>query len=340
MRVTIREIARLANVSRGTVDKVLNNRPGVKKETREKVLQIIKDLNYQPNIIGKALVQNSHPYKIEVILTPDYNPYIQETLKGIQHAIDEYEPFGLEVSVKMLPTLDPEEEIKILSELDPESCSGIAIFPLNDPRIWERINQLSALNIPVVTFNSRVEEIHSICHIGQDHYKSGRTVAGLLARSLAPDAKIGVIVGSYTMSCHHERLHGFRDKLKESFPDITIVAEQPNQDRSDEAFRLTKEYLQQYPALSGIYITGGGVQGVGQALDLHKKDNFHVICHDLTPDSRELLKKGVVDFAISQSSFKQGYETIKIFFEYYFRKQMPTSSIIEMPINIFTDELV
>ena len=47
MAVTIKEIAALANVSRGTVDKVLNNRPGVKDSTREKVLKIATELHYQ-----------------------------------------------------------------------------------------------------------------------------------------------------------------------------------------------------------------------------------------------------------------------------------------------------
>ena len=57
MPVTIKEIAALANVSRGTVDKVLNNRPGVKDSTREKVLKIAAELHYQPNAMARALQQ-------------------------------------------------------------------------------------------------------------------------------------------------------------------------------------------------------------------------------------------------------------------------------------------
>ena len=86
MGVTIKQIAELANVSRGTVDKVLNNRPGVKAETKAKILQIAKELNYQPNFLGKALVQSKDPTKLGIILTPDYNPFIQATLKGIHQA--------------------------------------------------------------------------------------------------------------------------------------------------------------------------------------------------------------------------------------------------------------
>ncbi|MEM5947096.1 LacI family DNA-binding transcriptional regulator [Spirochaetia bacterium 38H-sp] len=55
MKLTINEIARLANVSKSTVSKVLNNYPGINKNTREKVLKIVKETQYEPNIIARAL---------------------------------------------------------------------------------------------------------------------------------------------------------------------------------------------------------------------------------------------------------------------------------------------
>lgn len=84
MSVTIKQIAALANVSRGTVDRVLNNRPGVNPDTREKVLRIAKELHYQPNFLAKALVNSKENIKLGVILTPDYNPFIHEIIKGIE----------------------------------------------------------------------------------------------------------------------------------------------------------------------------------------------------------------------------------------------------------------
>lgn len=74
MAVTVKQIAELANVSRGTVDRVLNNRSGVSEATRQKVLKIAKELHYEPNFLAKALVSKKESLKIGVILTPDYNP--------------------------------------------------------------------------------------------------------------------------------------------------------------------------------------------------------------------------------------------------------------------------
>ena len=140
MSVTIKEIATMAGVSRGTVDKVLNHRPGVKQETKERVLKIIKEMNYQPNFLGKALVQSKDPLKIGIILTPEYNPYIQEILKGIRDAKAEFSAFGIEVITKMLKSLDPFEQLSIIEELVAEGVQGLAVFPLNNARVIDYLN--------------------------------------------------------------------------------------------------------------------------------------------------------------------------------------------------------
>ena len=160
MPVTIKEIAALANVSRGTVDKVLNNRPGVKDTTREKVLKIAKQLNYQPNFIGKALVHSRDPIKLGIILTPDYNPFVQDLLTGINNAQEEFSAFGIEVITKMMTSLEPAEQLSIINELVEANVSGMAVFPLDDPQVFSRINHLIENQMAVITFNSRIEGIH------------------------------------------------------------------------------------------------------------------------------------------------------------------------------------
>ena len=196
MSVTIKQIAELANVSRGTVDKVLNHRPGVKAETKTKVLQIAKELNYQPNFLGKALVQSKAPTKLGIILTPDYNPYIQALLRGINQAKEEFAPFNLDISVKMLVTLEPAELVNLLTDMSTDSYDGIAVFPIDDEQVKTKINQLAEQGIIIVTFNSKIEGIHDLCFLGQDHVQGGAAAAGLMGRLLPCGGEIGVIISS------------------------------------------------------------------------------------------------------------------------------------------------
>lgn len=338
MGVTIKQIAELANVSRGTVDKVLNNRGGVKEATREKVLRIAKELNYHPNLLGKALVQSKTPSKFGVILTADYNPFIQEIMAGIQRAQNEFEPFGIEIITKMLTTLEPAEQLSIINDLVNQNVNGMAVFPIDDPQIITRVNQLAENNTAIVTFNSKVPDINSLCFVGQNHHNGGRTAAELLYKLLRKELKVGVIVSSRNLSCHKDRLQGFMERMEENAFPVAIVDVQENQDHKEDAFRITLEYCNKYPDLDAIYITGGGVAGVGSALDIaNRKGTVRVICHDLTPDSRELLKSNVVDFVLDQNPEEQGYQIIKVLFDYCMKGITPPEQI-DIPIFISVNE--
>ena len=341
MAVTIKQIAKLAGVSRGTVDKVLNHRPGVKEETKLKVLKIAKEMNYQPNFLGKALVQSKEPVKIGIVLTPDYNPFIQEMLTGVQNAQKEYEVFGIEIIIKMPVSLEPAEQISILNEMENEQVAGIAIFPIGDPRVRTKINQLVDKGIALITFNSVLDGVNDMCFIGQDHKKGGRTAAGLMSKLLPNGGSIGIIISSYQLSCHQDRLQSFLEKTKETLHPLTILKVEENQDRKEDAFKITLEYLNQFPELDGIYITGGGIAGVGSAISLSaKKKKIFLICHDLIPDTLMLLKDGTVDFALGQSPEFQGYQLVKILFDYLIKKQKPPSKHIEIPITIATQDSI
>ena len=341
MAVTIKQIAELAGVSRGTVDKVLNGREGIKAETKDRVLRIADELNYKPNYLGKALVQSKAKTKIGVILTPEYNPFVHEIIQGIHVAQEEFRLFGLEIKIKMLSSLEPAEQIAMLNQFENEEYSGVAVFPLNDEQVIRKINYMSDNGIAIITFNSRIEEIHDICFIGQNHYRGGRTAAGLMCKLLHDGGSVGIIISSRHLSCHQDRLKGFQDRIHETCPAIQIVETAENKDRTDLAFQIMLEYTRAYPDLKGVYITGGGYGGVGRALEMvNKSRDTKVICHDVIPETFDLLKNGTVDFTLGQNPEQQGYMLIKTMFEYLIKQQKPSGKVIDIPIEIITEDIV
>jgi LacI family transcriptional regulator len=124
-QATIKKIAELANVSRGTVDRVLHDRQGVKPAVRQRVLEIAAALNYKPNLLGRSLANLHDDISIGIVLSPEYNPFIEDILKGVRAASDEFKPFGFKVIVKMLDTLDPSEQLEILDQLVAQGINGI-----------------------------------------------------------------------------------------------------------------------------------------------------------------------------------------------------------------------
>lgn len=336
---TIRDIAKLANVSRGTVDKVLNRRPGVKEETRRRVEKIIKELDYQPNPIGRALVNSKVITKIGVVLTPVHNQFIQVTLDGIRSAANSLKPYGIEVITRMSSMLEPTEQLNILHALKEEGTKSIALFPLDDPAIINYANQLIAEGTSLITFNSDIKKINRLWFIGQNHVKSGRTAAELFEKMLPDGGKIGIIISSEYLACHRDRLRGFQERLNEGCKGLEIIGITPNQDTKEKAFQITMDYLNNHPDLKAIYITSGGTAGIASALQLTENiGKIKVICHDLLPISRELLTDCVVDYVIDQSAFEQGRLIISTLFDYQMMRQIPDPGVCSIPIYIRSKE--
>lgn len=82
MRVTIRQIAEESGVSRGTVDRVLNNRGKVRPEVEERVRKVAEELGYKPNLLGRALIKMKENIKIGVILQDTGTPYLKHYRMG------------------------------------------------------------------------------------------------------------------------------------------------------------------------------------------------------------------------------------------------------------------
>lgn len=340
MAVTIKQIAEYAGTSRGTVDKVLHNRPGVKDSTRARVLKIIKELNYHPNIIGRALVMNNNPIKLGVIVTPDFNYYIQQVLDGIHAALNEVTPFGITYSIKALTSFDPEEEIALIDELIAENCAGIAVFPIDDPIIIEKVNELYESGMTIVTYNSYIDNIKNMCYIGQDNLLAGKTAGSLACRICDPESEIAVIISSHMLSGHSLRLGGFREKLKKAAPGIRFCEIRESFDSDEESYLQTKYLCEKYPGLSCIYITGGGCTGVCRALkDIGLDHQVRVICHDIPPAGIPYLQEGLIAFSIEQDGYDQGYQLIKVLYNYLFKFEVPESQI-QAPTRIITEELL
>ena len=100
---TIKQIAEKAGVSRGTVDRVLNNRSGVNEETARRVLEIARLLDYKPNKAGKALAAQKNKFLIGIMVFSRKNPYFDAVIRGFEEKAEELTFYGLEILIKRVP---------------------------------------------------------------------------------------------------------------------------------------------------------------------------------------------------------------------------------------------
>lgn len=155
MGVTIRQIAEAAGVSRGTVDRALNNRGRIKPEVAEHIRQIAEEMGYKPNQLGRALSMSKNNIKIGVILQAAETPFMQCVLEGIERAKEEVDSLGGTVILCKIPHISNRDTIDAMEYMRKEGVSAIAMVPIEEEEIKKHINLfVEEYHIPIVTFNS------------------------------------------------------------------------------------------------------------------------------------------------------------------------------------------
>ena len=309
MRITVETVARMSGVSRGTVDRVLHNRPNVRPEVRDRILEVMKELDYKPNAAASALAFSRKTRKVGVILPQWKGFFKEEIFRGVEDARRELNTYGVEVLIAECPSDEPDICVKKISEFTAEGVNGLCLCAQDNPLIREKISELK---IPVITFNSDIEESRRVCFVGQDLVRSGRIAAEIMVKCVCNE-KILIVVGNMKFSAHRQRLQGFLDRMaeynraKENF----IVVESFNE--YSRTLRLVEENLHANEKIRGIYMVNESVAACAQAVkNLSPKPKPIIICHDLPRSTKALLKSGEVDFALEQDIYSQGLKSLQL----------------------------
>lgn len=314
--VTMKEIADLANVSRGTVDRVLNNRGSVNPQTAEKVRQIARTLGYKPNRAGMALAAQKKKLRIGVVLFGPENPFFQQVLEGITRKAEELAAYDCTVLIRRV-IFDAGAQLSAIDELMDLGIHGLVITPYNDPLIIEKINRLQEQGIPVITSNTDIQGSSRLAYVGSNYYEGGRTAGGLMRLVTEGKANLGIITGSSQVLCHTERIAGFLDVIRKTAPDIQLLTVAKNHDDEFESYEVTKRFLEEYPQADAIFFAAAGLQGGCRAiLNTGRQNHMKVICFDAETAVPSMVECGLVCASISQQPRKQGSLPLELLFDF------------------------
>ena len=330
---TIKEIASLAGVSRGTVDRVLNHRGAVNPQTEAKILEIVRALDYKPNKAGIVLAAQKKNLRLGVVLLGIGNPFYDDVLSGVHDKAAELEGYNCSVLIRQTE-YSLEQQLTAIEELVAEGINGLAISPYNDNAVREKINFLCDQGIPVVTLNTDIENSRRMAYVGSNFYRSGETAAGLMHLMTKDNVFVGIVSGSQNVLCHTERIAGFRH-VTASYQNIHIVDTITNNDDDQVSFELTKKLLSDHPEINAVYFTAGGVYGGCRAIeDSVRKNDTVVITNDLVPTTRQYMEKGLIAATICQQPFLQGYNPLAILFTCLTTGEMPTAENNYVDVDI------
>lgn len=309
-RITIQMLAESVGVSRGTVDRVLHDRPSVKPEIRERVLRVAQKSGY----LAQITAEEADPKRIAVVL-PGSGWFTaelrREWLRGVEDAKRVVEPLGFEVTLVECETDLPNEIAEKIAQLKSQGLDALAISAKNSPVMQQVIGGLVSEGIPVVTFNSDLPESDRQCFVGQDLYRSGKVAASLICKLTGRRDHILMVAGNLEIDAHNRRVQGFRDKcVAEGIaPERLYLAESYNE--YVLTYNKISEALARDPALRAIYMANESVPACVEAIRRSgRREKIMVVGNDLSVVTRKLLASEEVDFIIEQNVYGQGYRPV------------------------------
>lgn len=332
MKLTISQIAKMAQVSRGTVDRVIHNRGSVSKETRKKIEDIIEKYDYQPNAIGRALSQKN-PYKIGVILIQEYVPFFRIIKKGVLDAIEQYKDYSIELCLKHLSGIDENEYIEILNQFE-NDVNALAVIGHNTKRISDKVNEIVEQGIPVLTMNIDLYDSLRNAYIGINNYQGGQCLGGLVKDVSKENTEILLLGGHKENKLENERLNGFLEIIN-SKSNIYCSNVLYTQDDPQKVYDCVKQKLMNH-TYDMVVTVGYGTHIICQSIDdlkLSKKPL--VFGFDLLPECEEYLKHGQLSYVVDQCAYLQGKQTITYICEYFIHQTPLPKGNVFLPISIY-----
>lgn len=331
--MTIKEIARICGVSRGTVDRVVNGRGKVRPDTEQRILKVLSENSYQKNIAGRALTIRKASPMIGVLVSGEGNPFFNEVIEGMRGAEKELSDYGVSLDIRLARGYDVDRQLLMIDELFKCGMSALVLQPINDERVRLKIGEIADESIPVVTVNTDIENSRRSVYVGSDYRLGGETAAGLVGLATGGEARLGIIEGVSTLLGHVQRLHGFTKRLSERYPNVRITAAASGRDDDETSYITTREMLSEHPDIDSLMIIAAGTGGVCRAVR-ENGGSFRIVAFDATPQTAEMMRLGVIRAVVCQQPYQQGYRAVRAAFDLLLTGQPPQSDSIIMENQI------
>lgn len=342
--IRIIDIARMAEVSVGTVDRILHNRGRVSEEKRLKVEKVLKEINYEPNMVARFLASKKS-YTFAAI-TPSYTQgsYWELACEGISRAANELKKFNIKIEYFHFNQYDRESFIEACQQLLKENFDGVIVATLFGEHVIDLSRKLEEREIPFVYIDSDIEGQNDLAYFGGDSFVSGQIAAKLLTTEVGLDADIffayikfkhrDVSVQMYT------RELGFMDYLEKNHYKGTIHHIELDPDNKGESLRQINDLLGKNRSLMGGIVFNSRIYELIEFIDKIDKSltkNIRLVGHDAIEGNVEALKSEKVMFLLSQRPDLQGYDAVKALGNYFLFKQIPQKKNY-MPTDILLKE--
>lgn len=332
-RFTIKDIARMAGVSIGTVDRVIHDRGRVSQDTREKIRALIKETGFTPNLQASRL-SRSKVWRVAALVPREDqdNGFWSGSHRGLEAAQREYRPLGLTVTPFIYDRTDPGSFSAAADAMREDGFDGLILAPVLPDQSRSLLLRMPG-ETPLILFDTPLPGANPLSFIGQDAHAAGQTAAHLLSLgSGSPDRLACVRINP---ADHHimQRIRGFVDFFGGETLPLTLTIDEGE---DPDVKGCLDELFSRLPDPEGLYVSNALV-GLFAAEARRRAPGIRIIGHDLTAANTKLLQAGHIDFLLGQHPADQTLGAVRLLWRHFaLGETLP--SLVPMPIEVVSRE--
>ena len=339
---TIKDVARLAGVSIGTVDRVVHNRGKVSARNQQAVQSAIDSLGYKPSRIASALVKRRSNIKIGVCISDVESEFWAEAMEGVRLARESLLPFGIEVLEISTNSYHFRDQKQAIEQLLAQGANALLVLPLQGKS--NKLDEVIPPDIPYATVIEDAPASRRLFHVGPDDYAMG-LLAGRLSLLYSGKGKKYVVLASNQTFCGtQERIRGFRNFFAKHDPsseilEICDVSLDSERIGYQSIYEIAEEQMQKHSDINAFYVTNGLTQWAAAAVKNNKRQgDILVFGFERTEMTYSFIREGIIGATICQGPAQQWYNAVMIMNAYLAGEREISNPIFNAECKILIEE--
>jgi LacI family transcriptional regulator len=309
-RATTQDLALRAGVSVSTIDRIMNGRDNVRSGTAAKVLAAAEELQFYGLPALRERLQVDRPRrKLGFLLLQSQRTFYRMIADALhQAAAESVDP--VDVVIEHMDDLSPEAVSETMLRLS-DRAEALAVVTAEHPRVATSIEILAAKGVRTYGLISELSAACDVGYIGLDNWKSGRTAAWAMTGLCKRPGRVGILVGNHRYRCQEQAESGFRSYCREHGEGFTLLEPLQTFEDKSVAREVTDQLLRREPDLAGLYVAGGGIIGVLEALRATGRwQGIVTVGQDLTEHTRMGLIDNHLSLVLAHPLARLATETI------------------------------
>lgn len=301
MRATTKDVAIEAGVSLATVDRVLNDRTGVRRNTMDRVHKAIEKLGFTRNLVAANLARGKS-YRFLFLLPRTGDQFLEVLISRITEANLAFAAEMVQAEILRIPESDPHQIANLLGAIDHDKVDGVAIMAPESPQVRDAKARLAQRGIDTISFIAgQITSAHDN-FVGIDNHAAGATAGRLMGRfSDRAPGKVLVIADTMLARDSLERRLGFDQVINADFPHLSVLPSLETYGDKERAELVIRSVFDRHDNIAGVYILGSEARlPLEIALGAASARKPVVIAHERTPFTEAALQSQQIDALITQ----------------------------------------